>query len=292
MRRTVVPYVLLAPFFVVFSTFMLYPFIKSVILSFHQTYGPGTQLFVGLDNFRYMLGDPSFYVAVWNTSVFAFFSVFLQLPLALGFALLLNSPHVRGRNFFRFALFSPHLLGQVFVAVMFTVMYAPTYGLVNQGLQAIFGWGLETRWLQNEPLVMPALVLAALWMYTGFNMIYFLAALQAVDRTLYDAAQVDGANNAHQFLHVTAPAIRPVATFVVIMSTIGSYKLFELPYILLNQTPGPNQSGLTIVMYLYEMGFDNGDLGYASAIGWVLVLIILTISLVQLRISGTMREET
>ena len=291
MRRTIAPYVFLAPFFLVFSTFMAYPFIKSIILSFHQTYGPGARIFVGLGNFKYMLSDPAFYVALWNTSVFAFFSVFLQLPLALGMALLLSSPRLRGRNFFRFVMFSPHLLGQVFVGVMFMLLYAQDYGLVNLGMQAVLGWGKDLRWLNNESLVMPALVLAALWLYTGFNMIYFLAALQSVNRTLYDAAQVDGANYVQQFLHVTAPAIRPVATFVVIMSTIGSYKLFELPYILLTQTSGPNQSGLTIVMYLYQMGFDNGDLGYASAIGWMLVLIILAISLVQLRVSGTLREE-
>ena len=124
-------------------------------------------------------------------------------------------------------------------------------------------------------------------MYVGFNMIYFLASLQAVDRELYDAALVDGATGWQTFLAVTLPGIRPVATFVVIMSTIGSFQLFELPYIMLGNGPGPNKAGLTIVMYLYNTGFVTGDLGYASAVGWTLALGVLLIGLVQMRLSGT-----
>jgi len=134
--------------------------------------------------------------------------------------------------------------------------------------------------------VMPALVLTALWMYTGLHMIYLLAALQAVEREQYEAAQVDGANSLQQFWAVTVPGIRPVLIYVLIMSTIGSFQLFELPYIMLNNTPGPNNSGLTIVMYLYQTGFVTGDLGYASAVGWTLAAAVLIISLVQLRLTG------
>jgi ABC-type sugar transport system permease subunit len=144
---------------------------------------------------------------------------------------------------------------------------------------------LDTKWLADPTLVMPALVLTSLWMYVGFNMIYFLAALQAVDRELYDAARVDGASPWQTFLAVTIPGIWPVAIFVLITSTIGSFQLFELPYVLLNQTAGPNNSGLTIVMYLYNMGFRTGDLGYASTVGWTLALGVMTISLLQMRLT-------
>ncbi len=130
-------------------------------------------------------------------------------------------------------------------------------------------------------MVMPTLVLITLWLFTGFNMIYFIAALQSVDKGLYEAAEIDGASSFQKFLHVTLPGIKPVAVFVVIMSTIGSLQLFELPYVLLGG-PGPNQAGLTIVMYLYQTGFETGNLGYASAIGWVLVIIIMSVSLFQL----------
>jgi ABC-type sugar transport system permease subunit len=121
-------------------------------------------------------------------------------------------------------------------------------------------------------------------------MIYFLAALQAVDRDLYEAATVDGANAWQQFRAVTLPGIRPVAVFVLITSTIGSFQLFELPYIMLGNGPGPNKAGLTIVMYLYQTGFVAGDLGYASAVGWTLALGLLVISLTQMRVTGVLRK--
>ena len=284
-QRKAAPYLFISPFVILFCVFMVYPLAQSVRYAFLATNGPKVTMFVGLDNFRFLLEDPDFWTALKNTATFAFFSVFLQLPLSLGLAVLLNSRWLQGRNFFRLAFFSPHLVGQVFVAVLFSLIFAPRFGLLNRALDAAFNFGLDTRWLMNPSLVMPALVLTALWMYVGFNMIYFLAALQAVDRDLYEAAQVDGANRWRQFLHVTVPSIKPVAVFVVLMSTIGSFQLFELPFVLLGG-PGPDNAGLTIVMYLYQTGFSTGDLGYASAIGWVLVLIILTISLVQAQIAG------
>lgn len=132
---------------------------------------------------------------------------------------------------------------------------------------------------------MPAIILASLWMYIGFNMIYFLAALQSVSKDLTDAATVDGANARQRFYHITLPAIRPVASFVLLLSLIGSFQLFELPYLLLNQTGGPNNQGLTIVMYLYQTGFETGDLGYASAIGWSLAILLGGFAVVQQRVA-------
>lgn len=285
------PYIFVAPFVVLFLTFTLYPLAKSVQLSLYITSGPKSQVFVGLENFRFLFGDPAFHKAVANTCLYALCSVFLQLPLSLGLAMLLNSSLVKGRDFFRFSFFSPHLVGQVFVAVLFSVIFIPKFGLLNRVLHVLFGVAIDTKWLGDPGLVMPALVLTSLWMYVGFNMIYFLAALQSVDRSLYEAAQVDGANALQQFLHVTLPGIRGVAVFVAVLSTIGSFQLFELPYVMLNNTAGPDNSGLTVVMYLYQNGFVAGDLGYASAIGWTLTFGVLVISLVQMRLSGTWKTE-
>ena len=162
--------------------------------------------------------------------------------------------------------------------------------LLPQALQSLTGLTIETAWLSKPGLVMPALILTALWMYAGFNMVYFLAALQAVDRELYDAAAVDGANVLQRFWNVTVPGIKPVVTFVIVLCVIGSFQLFELPWFMLNSSAGPEQSGLTIVMYLYQRGFVAGDLGYASAVGWVLALGMLLISVLQLRLGG-MRPE-
>lgn len=125
---------------------------------------------------------------------------------------------------------------------------------------------------------MTGLIVAGLWMYVGFNMVYFLAALQNVDRSIEEAALVDGAGPWQRFRHVTIPAIRPVAGFVILLSIIGSFQLFELPFVLLNNTAGPDNRGLTIVMYLYQTGFEIGDLGYASAIGWSLAILLMILA--------------
>ncbi|MGN6369514.1 MAG: carbohydrate ABC transporter permease [Phycisphaerae bacterium] len=270
------PYAFLTPFLLLFTLFTLYPLLQSLILSFQQTHGPRSAQFVGAANFSFILHDPLFWKALYNTTVFAAASVFIQLPLSLALALLLNRPDIKGRALFRLIFFSPSLVGLVFVAVLFSVIFEKRTGLLNVALHRLFNFNLDFPWLQEH--VMAAMILAALWVYVGFNMVCFLAALQNVDPELLEAAKVDGANPLHRFLHITLPAIRPVATFVVLLSIIGSFQLFELPFILLNG-PGPNDQGLTIVLYLFQVGFQQGDLGYASAIGWMLAILLALFAL-------------
>lgn len=284
------PYIFLTPFVLSFLIFGAYPIVRSMILSLYITSGPEAQHFVGPDNYLHLLGDPDFWTAFRNTATFALGSLLLQLPLSLGLAILLNRRDLRGRNVFRFIFFSPNLMGLVFSALLFTLILAPKFGLLNASLHALFGLPLTTRWLSTPELVMPALIMVALWLYTGFNMVYFLAALQSVDGELYEAATIDGAGRWSQFWHVTLPGIKPVLIFVVVLSTIGSFQLFELAFLLLGNGSGPDQAGLTIVMYLYQNGFLGGDLGYAAAIGWTLAGMVLILSIVQLRITGAGRE--
>lgn len=294
-RSRTIPYLFLLPFLVVNFVFFLYPLISATVLAFYQTDGPARKAYVGWSNFNFVLHDPDFRKAMWNTSVFAVFSICLQLPLSLGLAILLNAKNDRLKGIFRLAIFAPNLAGQVFVGILFSVLFTPRYGLFNRFLQALIGWGLEQQWLGDPRLVMPAIIIASLWMYVGFNMIYFLAALQNVDQGLVEAATIDGAGPAHIFWNVTIPAIAPVATFVVVTSTIGSYQLFELPYNLLanyGDGYGPNNSGLTVVGYLYQYAFHNGDLGTGAAVGWLLTFIILAISLIQIRLLGAVGSET
>lgn len=276
----------LSPFLVLSGVFFVYPFVWATILAFYQTSGSQYSEFVGWSNFRFVLTDPEFFRALRNTTVFAIFSIFLQLPLSLGLALLLNSRRDRWKGIFRLILFSPHLVGPIFVGILFSVLFTARFGMINRFLQSVFGWGLELRWLGDPALVMPALVVTSLWMYVGFNMVYFLAGLQSVSEDLMDAARVDGAGPWQRFRHVIVPAIKPVALFVVVMSTIGSFQLFELPYALLDGTGGPDNAGLTIVMYLYQHAFEAGDLGTGAAVGWILTLIIFALSLAQIRLSG------
>jgi len=267
----------LAPFIITFLVFTAYPLVQSVNLSMHQTYGPKTSTFVGGGNFTQLFGDPLFWKALGNTFLFALGSVLLQLPLSLGLALLLDRPGIKGRLLFRLIYFSPSLAGIVFVALLFGPIFEKNTGLLNVWLNSLIGFDLEFPWMERH--VMTGLIVAGMWMYVGFNMVYFLAALQNVDRSIEEAALVDGAGPWQRFRHVTVPAIRPVAGFVVLLSVIGSFQLFELPFVLLNNTAGPDNRGLTIVMYLYQTGFEIGDLGYASAIGWSLAILLMILAI-------------
>ncbi len=286
------PYWFLAPYLLLTTVFLLYPLLHAGALAFYQTNGPRSRVFVGFDNFAFLLSDPVFHKALKNTTVFALCSVFLQLPLSLGLALLLNSGNSKLKGFFRLVLFSPNLVGQIFVGILFGVLFTPRYGLINRFSQALLGWGLEERWLGNPALVMPAIVITALWVWVGFNMIYFLAALQSVDKSLEEAARIDGANALAVFWYVTLPSMRHVVVFVVVTSIIGSYQLFELPLALLPESngSGPDNSGLTVIGYLYQVAFAGGDLGLGAAVGWTLAVIIFVISWLQIRITGVAAE--
>ena len=282
------PWVFIAPFLILFGTFTLWPLVQSLLLAFSQTFGPKRSTFVGFDNFVFLLKDPLFWQALRNTLVYTAGSVFIQLPIALVLALLLNRPGLRGRAVFRLIFFAPSLVGLVFVAMVFALLFQSRTGLVNAGLHSLFSaWDPEFAWLNQH--VMGSLIVASVWLYAGFNMIYFLAALQNVSRELLEAAELDGAGPWSRFRHIVLPEIQPVAGFVVLLSVIGSFQAFELPYVLLNNSAGPDNRGLTIVMYLYQTGFLTGDLGYASAIGWILGLILAGTALLQIR--STRRED-
>jgi ABC-type sugar transport system permease subunit len=203
--------------------------------------------------------------------------------------MLLNHCAVRCRSVFRFCFFSTYMIGQVFVAVVFFALLGPRQGVAAQFLSRLLGQSAQAGWLTRPGLVLPAVLLAALWLSIGYGMIYFLAALQRVDIHLYEAAALDGAGMWGRFCHVTLPGIRPVLSFLVLVGTIGGFQLFELPYVLL-QGPGPDYRGLTMVMYLYSAAFERGDLGYSAAIGWLLLLLLGSVAMAQLRLLGALDE--
>lgn len=282
-NRQLAPYIFISPFFVLFIMFMAYPLISSVWISMFQTRGFKSRVFVGLDNFVQLIHDPLFWRSLFNTAYFAAGSLLVQLPIALLLALVLNSKLVRGKSFFRLSFFTPVLVSGVFIAIIFYLLYDRRYGLVNRLI------GSEIQWLQDKNLVMPAIIVAGVWRWAGFNMVYFLAGLQSIRQELYEAAAVDGANSWQSFIHITLPSLKPIIMFVTITSMIGSFQLFDLPYVLTGGG-GPDNSGSTIVMYLYKNGFQFMKLGYAAAIGWVLVAIIALISMVQLKLFGIFKE--
>ena len=286
-QQKIAPYLFIAPFYILFVIFMGYPLISSLIMSFYEMRGFQSRIFVGFGNFTDLFQDPIFWKSLWNTVYFALGTLILQLPVALLLAILLNSKLVKGKNFLRLAFFTPVLVAGVFVAIIFNLIFDQRAGLINNEFVL---FGKEIGWLSNESYVMPAVILTGVWQWAGFNMIYFLAGLQGIRQELYEAAAVDGANWWQSFVHITLPSLRPVIAFVFVVSMIGSFQLFDLPYILTNGGE-PSDAGTTIVMYLYKNGFQFMRLGYAATIGWVLFIIIAIISIVQLKLLGIFREE-
>ncbi len=279
------PYFFVAPFAILFLIFLVYPLVRSFILSFHQTAGSITH-FVGLRNYAFLPRDQLFWISALNTLFYTLAFLLCQIPAALILAILLNSKRVKCKSILRFAFFAPALVGQVFVAVIFTLLLANN-GPVNNTIRSVFPTA-ELNWISSPVLARPAVVIASMWLSTGFGMIYLLAALQSVDKQLYEAADVDGAGRWSQFWHVTLPGIRPVLTFLILTGTIGGLQLFELPYVLFNGT-GPGQAGLTIVAYLFSW-LELGEMGTSSAIGWVLAGVVIVVSLVQVRIARGSKE--
>ncbi|MCF7687146.1 MAG: sugar ABC transporter permease [Cephaloticoccus sp.] len=281
-HSALVPWCLIAPFLAIFLTFTAWPLVRSLVLAFEQSFGPKTTVFVGTLNFRFMLHDPLFWTALRNTLVFTICALLVQIPTALGLALLLNRPDLRGKRLFRLAFFSPSIVGLAFVAILFSLMLEKRAGLINSTLHGLFNaWDPDFPWLQNY--VLTCLVGATLWLSAGFYMIYFLAALQNVPAELLEAAHIDGAGSWQRFWHITLPEIRPVLNLITLLVVVGSFQFFELPFLLYNDTggSGPENRALTVVTYLYQTGFRSGDLGYASAIGWVLTLILVGFALLQ-----------
>lgn len=290
-QQKLAPYWFVLPFVVTFLIFSAYPYVKSLSYSLYATSGPKDAKFVGLGNYTFLFADPDFRQAVANTALFALLSVAIQLPLSLGLAMLLSQKWLKGVKVWRLAVFLPNLLGQVAVGVLFSVLLQPKFGLVNIGLSKVLGEAmLDKKWLSDPQNVLPALVLVQAWISIGYNMIYFLAALQNVDQELIEAALVDGANGWQRFRAVTLPAITPVLMFVLVTMTVGSFQLYELPRLLLGGG-GPDNRGLTIIMYLFNNGLNPGNLGYAAAVGWTLALMLAAISAIQLWLSGAAKKD-
>jgi len=288
-QRKVIPYIFLSPFLLSFLIFTVYPAGAAFFLSFQRVrgfYSPeeggGVVLeYKGLDNYeRLLTKDKRFRTAIINGAEFAAGTVLIQMPLALGVALLMNAPHVRFKTLARLAFFAPYITSAIVVAWIFTLVFDERYGLLN----AVIGlFGLESiGWIKDKDFVMPALIILGLWTWVGYNSLFFLAGLQNVPDDLKEAARIDGAGTLRVFWHITIPFLRPVFVFVIITGLIGSFSLFTQPYLLFDSGAGPQDSGLFPLMYLFFMGFDNFRMGYASAIGYVLTVIILLVTGVQL----------
>ncbi|MEO7335833.1 MAG: sugar ABC transporter permease, partial [Caldimonas sp.] len=285
MRRTgVVGWTLAAPALVVIAVFFAVPVIAGLALSLtdfdlYALADLSTLRFVGLDNYLRLLHTDLFWQALGNTFYFVALGVPASIGLSLGAALLLNARVAKFQALFRTALFAPVVTTVVAVAVIWRYLLHTRYGLINQAL-AEFGID-PVNWLGDPHWSMPAIILFAAWKNFGYNMIILLAALQAVPHELYEAARVDGARPLRQFTDLTFPMLTPTLVMVAIMTIAGYFQLFAEPYVMTQG--GPLRSTVSVLYFMYEEGFRWWNLGYASAVAFLLFLVIFTVSAGLLR---------
>jgi cellobiose transport system permease protein len=288
------PYLYVAPFFIIFIAFGLFPlgYTAWVSLTDRNLLDPVTT-FVGLQNYTDLLHDSYFWNAVENTLAIWVISTVPQLLLALTFAHLLNTK-LRARTLFRSSVVLPQVTSLVAVALIFTQLFSKDYGLVNYFLHW-FGIG-PIYWEAGRFSSWVALSTMVIWRWTGYNALIYLAAMQAIPDELYEAASIDGARPARQFFHITVPMLRPTIIFTVIVSTIGGLQLFTEPYLFepghSGATGGSDRQYQTVAMYLYEKAFASSQFkfGYASAIAWCLFLLIAVISAINFLIVRRIRS--
>lgn len=287
-QRKFAPYIFIAPFFILFATFFIYPIGYSFRLSFLEQTGLSTPKWTGLENYIDLFADKRFRQAFLNTSYFALGSVFIQLPLAFSLALAFNSKFARRvTHLYRVGFFFPVLTSAVVISLIFILVLDTNYGMLNLGLQKL---GLEAiPWLTSTRWAMPAIIILGVWTWTGFNAFYFLAGLHSISEELLEAAMIDGANAWQTLLRIIVPLMRPIIMFVVIQSIIGSFGLFTQVFLLTGG--GPSDASLTMIMYLYQNGFRFFKLGYASAIAYVYVIIVLALAVINLYFFRAFRED-
>ncbi|MFE3454775.1 carbohydrate ABC transporter permease [Nonomuraea sp. NPDC059194] len=277
--RRNIPYLLIMPALLGFLLFKAYPILAAMYISL--TTGAGAaRTFVGLDNYVRLVNDPLFWTSLWNTGLILVVQVPIMLLLALLLALGLNSPSVRLRGLWRLGVFMPSLTGLVAYGVMFSVILRKDAGLLNWML-SFFGVA-PIDWLGSPFWARIAIVIALTWHYTGYNAVIYLAGLQSISKELYEAAMVDGAGAVRRFWSITVPQLRPILALTVVLSTIGTLQLFDEPFVLTGG--GPDNSTLTISLYLYQNGFRYFDFGYAAAIAYALTLIVAGFGIAQMRL--------
>ncbi len=277
----------LSPALLILAAFVGWPMISALGLSFTDASGFGDPAFVGLANYARVFTDPEILRAIANTGLYAVLFTPIAIVVALVLALIINSPRLPFRGFFRSTLFLPFIVSLAVAAFAWSYLLDPQIGLLNYWLQAV---GIRIgNVLQDPVLAMPTVVLVAVWKSFAFYMVIFLAGLQEIPKSLYEAAELDGANGWKRFTNVTYPMLSTTMVFVVIVALIAAFQAFDQIYVLTGG--GPYRSTETIVMQIYQSGFKDLDLGFASALSYVLLILTLLLSLVQFLFFGRRGEE-
>jgi multiple sugar transport system permease protein len=284
MRREWTAYLFNAPWLILFATFTIYAVVVSLWLSFHE-WDPlaPERPFIGLDNYREVWSDSAFWAAVGHTVYFTVGSVIPAMAIGLGLALLLNT-QLRALGLFRAMYYLPALTPLVIAALIWKWVYNADYGLANYYLLQLGVIDNPVQWLGSRDLAMPAVIVMGVWISVGFNMVVYLAGLQSIPAEYYEAAEVDGAGAWQRFRRITFPLLAPTTFFLLIVQTIWGMQAFDQIFVMTSGgPPGPGGATTTVVYYLWQQGFRFFRMGYASAMAYVLFLLLFVVSFIQFR---------
>ncbi|MEM7629468.1 MAG: sugar ABC transporter permease [Planctomycetota bacterium] len=271
----------ISPWLIGFLLFMALPIAMSFYYSLTHYTLLEPPIFAGLENYRALLGDSVFWTVMRNTVIYAVIAVPLSTVIAVGVAVLLSAD-LPGIAFFRASIFMPAIVPLVAAAMIWSWLFNGELGMINRvldavlvPLNAVFGSSLQgPNWLGDAPWVMPALIIMSVW-GIGQGVVVYIAGIKDVPAELYEAAELDGISAFGSVWHITVPMISPVVLFNVIVGMIGTWQVFAVPYIMLGASGGPDRAGYFFTMYLYDKAFSFGEMGYASALAWIQLLIIL-----------------
>ena len=288
-NKKAAPYVFILPFILTFLIFFISPMVKTITMSF-QSVLPGVTEWVGLNNYKKLLGDAVFLKAVSNSVKYMIWTLILLIPIPMLLATILNSKFAKGREFFKSALYLPALTSVVVAGTIFRLAFSELDGAVMNSIIGFFGMD-PIKWLKGANTGFFALLLLACWRWTGVNMLYFLSGLKNIPDELYESADIDGANAVQKFIYITVPQLKPTIVYVLTISIYAGLAMFTESYMIWGGNSSPKNIGLTIVGYLYRQGIEKNAMGYASAVGIILFIIAMTINMIQLKLNGTFSKE-
>ncbi len=283
--QKIAPYVFVLPFLLTFLIFFLYPLLTTFKMSM-QDILPGQVEFVGLKWYQRLMGDKVFGQAVMNSLRYMIITCVLLIPFPMLFAYMISSRSMKGGGFFKTIYFMPVLCSVVVAGIIFRMMFSELPGAMMNSLIGLFGKE-PIYWLKMEYPSLLALILLACWRWTGMNMLYYLAGIKSIPGELYEAADIDGATAVKKFMHIGWPLLKPTTIYVLTISIYAGLAMFTESYMVFGNNTSPHNYGLTIVGYLYRYGFEKMRMGYASAVGLILLVGAMIINVGQLYATGS-----
>lgn len=288
--QKVAPYVFVLPFILIFLIFWLYPLVNSFVMSFQDRMLGQDPKWIGEANYSKLLTDKVFLISIKNSIVYMLGTLVLLIPFPMLFAVMINSKLMVGREFFKSSFFLPALTSVAVAGTIFRLTFGEMEGSLMNSFLGLFGVE-PIKFLKDGAWSMAALLILACWRWTGVNILYYLSGLKSIDNEYYEAASIDGASAWQKFRMITMPLLKPTTVYVTTISVYAGLAMFTESLMMFNGNKSPQNIGLTIVGYLYRQGIEQNKLGYAAAVGIVLLVIAMVINLTQLKFSGMFKKE-